>query len=180
MVKPRARKASEARPDMKTETPQSHGHPVTVAAVVGSFALAVGLVVRASGVMRGAEEGLLHRYRDGGFPIAEGASQPWWGLVVILLLVYGLAILLLEIPGTSRRVMLAVTLLVLVAAASPVVALWGVFWSPLVAFVSGAWSAFCATLWAKHHTMPCETAEAPGDGKVISMEEQKGKVRKKG
>lgn len=164
---------------MKVETPPLHGHPLTVAAVVGSFALAVGLVVRVSGVMRGAEEGLLERYRSAGFPI-EGAGQPWWALLLLAVLTYGLSLLLLETPGTGRRVMLALTLLVLVAAASPVVALWGVFWSPLVAVVSGGWSAFCATLWARHHLMPCESAELPGDGKVISIAGEQEKKRKEG
>jgi hypothetical protein len=147
--------------------------------VVGSFALAVGLVVQVSGAMSGAEAGLAATYRRAGFAIEEGATQPWWGLVLLLALVYGLALLLLEVPGTSRRIMLAVTLLVLAASASPVMALWGTFWSPLVAVVSGAWSGFCATLWAQHHPMPCEAVEKPGDGKVISLAEEQGK-RKRG
>lgn len=165
---------------MKTETPHLHGHPLTVAAVVGSFSLAVGLVVRVSGVMRGAELGLLEFYRGAGFPIGAGASQPWWALLLLVVLVYGVALLLLEVPGTARRVMLALTLLVLAAAASPVMALWGLFWSPLIVLVSVGWSAFCATLWSRNHPMPCEAEEEPGEGKVISLADQQGRKRKKG
>ena len=160
---------------MSEERSQSHQHPLTVAAVGGSFALAVGLVVHASGVMGGVEAGLRSAYFGAGFPIAEGAAQPWWGLLILVVLVYGLAILLLEIPGASRRGLVAVSLLVLVGTASPVVALWGAFWSPVLAVVSGAWSAFCAILWAKHHPMPCEVAEKPRNGKVISIAEEQEK-----
>lgn len=156
---------------MKTETAHAHRHPLTVAAVVGSFSVALGLVVRVSGVMAGAEEGLLRSYQEAGFPITE-AGQPWWSLLALLALSYGIALLLLEIPGTGRRVLLAASLLVLFAAASPVVALWGVFWSPLVALLSGVWSAFSATMWANHHPMPCEYVEVPGEGKVISIADE--------
>lgn len=154
----------------------AHGHPLTVALVVGSFAVAVGLVVRVSGILQGAESGLLQRYQKLGFPI-EASEQPWWSIGVLLLLTYGLAFVILEIPGTGRRAMVAGTFLVLMGAASPVVALWGVFWSPMVAVLSGGWSAFCATLWAQHHPMPCEFVEIPRDGKVISLaEEQERKM----
>lgn len=161
---------------MKNETSQAHGHPLTVAAVVGSFSCALGLVVRVSGVLTGAESGLLRRYQEAGFALEDG-GQPWWSLLALLALSYGLAFLLLEIPGTGRRVLLASTLLILVAAASPVAALWGVFWSPFVVVLCGAWSAFCATMWANHHPMPCEFVEIPGDGKVISIaDEQERKM----
>jgi hypothetical protein len=151
----------------------------TVVAVVGSFALAVGLVVQVSGVMRGVEEGLLSSYLAAGFSVDAAATQPWWSLLVAAVLVYGLALLLLEVPGLGRRILLASSVLVLLAAASPVLALWGVFWSPLVAMVSGAWSAFCASLWARHHSMPCEATIAPGEGNVISMTEKQAN-RKQG
>ena len=165
---------------MNPGTPHSHGHPLTVAAVVGSFALAVGLLMRASGVLRGAEEGIHARYLAAGFPIGESSAQPWWGLLVLGVVVFGLALLLLEVPGTGRRALLALTVLVLMGAASPVMALWGTYWSPLGTLVSGGWCAFCATLWARHHPMPCEVVEEPKDGKVISITKESDERRKQG
>lgn len=144
-----------------------------MAAVVGSLALAVGLVVRLSGALSGAEAGLLRAYREAGFGLEAGTTQPWWAVLVLMALVYGIAFLLLEVPGTERRVLLAVTILVLAAAASPVLALWGTFWSPIVAVVCGAWSAFCATLWARHHAMPCEGAHEIEAGNVIQIGDKK-------
>lgn len=154
----------------------AHGHPLTVAAVVGSFSVAVGLLVRASGLLQGAESGLLAGYQAGGFPLASG-TQPWWLILALLGLTYGLALVVLEVPGTPRRLLLAGTVLVLLAAASPVVALWGVFWSPLEALLCSGSSAFCATLWARLYPMPCEQLEMPGEGKVIPMvEEQERRI----
>ena len=157
--------------DTPKEHYSAHLHPLTVAAVVGSFAMAVGLVVRVSGVLLDAEKALLVRYQEAGFPI-EASGQPWWAVLVLLLLTYGLAFLLLEVPGLVRRLLLAATFLVLVAAASPVIALWGVFWSPVVALLCAGWSAFCATMWARHHPVPCEIVGLPGDGKVILISKE--------
>ena len=54
----------------------AHHHPLTVAAVVGSFAMAVGLVVRVSGILLGAENNLLELYQNAGFPL-DADGQPW-------------------------------------------------------------------------------------------------------
>lgn len=150
---------------------RAHRHPLTVAAVVGSFAVAVGLVVRASGLLEGVETFLSATYQEAGFP--PGSEMLSWVKVVVLLgLTYGMAWLVLEVPGTSRRLLVAGTVLVLTAAASPVAALWGFFWSPLEVLLCGGWSAFCATLWARQHSMPCEQMEIPGKGKVIPIAEE--------
>ncbi len=149
-------------------------HPLIVAAVVGSFAMAVGLVLRVSGVLLGVEKALLVRYQEAGFPIGAN-GQPWWAILVLLGLTYGLACLLLAVPGLPRRMLLSVSFLVLVATASPVSALWGIFWSPVVALLSAGWSAFCAILWASHHPMPCEIVGLPGRGKVIPISKEQGR-----
>lgn len=151
-----------------TDFSKDHYHPRIVAVVVGSFAMAVGLVLRVSGVLLDVEHALLARYQEAGFPI-EANGQPWWAILLLLGLTYGLSYLLLEVPGLPRRLLLSVSFMVLVAAASPVAALWGVFWSPVVAILSAAWSAFCAILWARHHPMPCEIVGLPGEGKVIPI-----------
>jgi hypothetical protein len=149
---------------MSDASSQPHRQPWAVSAVVGSFALLLGMLIQLSGALRGTEASLLAGYRRAGFDLAAGLGQPWWGLLVLAAVVYGMALLLLHIPGIARRVMLGLTALVLVAAASLVLAVWGVFWSPLVALLGGAWSAFCASLWAWHNPMPCETIEEPSAG----------------
>lgn len=153
---------------------KDHYQPRIVAVVVGSFAMAVGLVLRVSGVLLDVENTLLTRYQEAGFPI-EANGQPWWAILLLLGLTYGLSYLLLEVPGLPRRLVLSVSFMVLVAAASPVAALWGVFWSPVVAIFSVGWSAFCTVLWACHHPMPCEIVGLPGEGKVIPISGEQGR-----
>lgn len=142
-------------PEEPGNYPRAHHHPLTVAAVVGSFAVAVGLVVRISGISLVLERKILAGYLELGFPV-DGARQPWWAVLVLLALTYGIALVLLEVPGFLRRLLLYLSCLVLVVSASPVVALWGLFWSPVVAILCLSWSAACAVLWARHHPMPCE------------------------
>jgi hypothetical protein len=60
---------------MKAEAAHAHGHPLTVAAVVGSFSVALGLVVRVSGVMAGAEEGCCGVTRRQAFPSRRRDSR---------------------------------------------------------------------------------------------------------
>ena len=153
---------------------KDHNHPLTVAAVVGSLAMAVGLVLRVSGILLEVEKALAERYREAGFPV-EASSQPWWAILLLLGLTYGLTYLLLEVPGLARRLLLSLSFLVVVAVASPVVALWGVFWSPAIAIFSAGWGAFCAILWAHHHPMPCEIVGQPREGKVISISREQGR-----
>jgi len=160
--------------DIPEEHYVAHRHPLTVAGVVGSFAMAVGLVLRVSGLLLDTEKALLMRYQEAGFPL-EASGQPWWSVLVLLVLTYGLSFLLLEVPGLTRRFLLAATFLVLLVAASPVVALWGVFWSPVVALLCAGWSAFCSAMWARHHPMPCEIVGLPGEGKVISISKEQGR-----
>ena len=142
-------------PEHTVKHSQVHHHPLTVAAVVGSFSMAVALVVRISGVSLTFERQLLSAYLELGFPVGEG-GQPWWAILVRLLLTYGIAYVLLEVPGFLRRLLFFLTCLVLVVSASPGVALWGLFWSPVVAVLCSSWSAGCAILWALYHPMPCE------------------------
>ena len=142
-------------PEESGKSSSAHHHPLTVAAVVGSFAMAVGLVVRISGISLPVERQILLAYMELGFPV-QAAGQPWWAVLVLLGLTYGIALVLLEVPGFIRRVLLFLSCLVLVVSASPVVALWGFFWSPVVAIFCLSWSAGCAVLWARYHPMPCE------------------------
>ncbi len=130
-------------------------HPLTVAAVVGSFAMAVGLVVRVSGISLVLERKILEGYLELGFPVS-GSGQPWWAVLVLLALTYGIALMLLGVPGFLKRLLLFLSCLVLIASASPVVALWGLFWSPVVAILCFSWSAACAVLWARYHPMSSE------------------------
>ena len=161
---------------MSAKTPDSHGRPLTVALVVGSLSFALGLVLLTSGVLGGIGEKLLAGYRAAGFVLPDDEVGAGWSVGILFVICYGVAWLLLETPGLGRRILLLFTALLLAVAASPVLALWGVFWCPLVVLFAGAWSGFCAIMWGHHHIMPCEVVEEPHPGKVISMAGRESRV----
>ena len=51
-------------------------------------------------------------------------------------------------PGVGRRVMLLLSAVVVLAMASPVLALWGIFWNPLILLLVVLWSGVVAMLHA--------------------------------
>ncbi|NNC89457.1 MAG: hypothetical protein HKN82_13450 [Akkermansiaceae bacterium] len=146
---------------------------MTAAAVVGSFALALVLVLRIAGSFGRAEAWLLGSYEAGGFGIEAAFVHPWWGILVAAAGAYGLGWILLETPGLARRILLTATVMVLTAMASVVLGLWGVFWSPVATMTAMLWSGFCAMVWAHQHPMPCEAGEEIAPRKVISIAEKR-------
>jgi len=159
----------------------SPGNPLISAAVVGTFSLALALVLQILGIYRGVGETLWNAYQTRGFRVGEGFVEEAGGLWVVAVLVYSQAWLLCEVPGLHRRLLVLLSSLVLIALASLVLALWGLYWCPAAALVATLWAGFCAILWANQHRMPCEGAALEGaPGKIISMEEGKnGKARRK-
>lgn len=142
--------------------------------MVGSFAFALALMMRTAGLLAEVERGLAQAFAARGFGEFWEARQPWWDLLLVAVLVYALVWLLFEIPGTGRRVMVLLSATTLVLALSPVLALWGIFWSPLNAMLGVVWGGFCAIMWARQHTMACELPEEeepeqPQEGKIIPM-----------
>jgi hypothetical protein len=171
---------------MKSHSPSSHGHPFTAAAVVGSFALAVAVLLRVAGAFNGVDASFREWYVERGFGIGEGSVQPWWDFLLVMTVVYALVWLLFETPGTTRRLLVLLTAMVLLFTASPVFALWGTFWSPVGLMLGIGWSGFCTILWARQHPMPCELPDVvvpkPVEGKIVQItreEEKKEVVPKK-
>ena len=70
-------------PEVFGRSSPAHHHPLTVAVVVGSFAMAVGLVVRISGMSLLIERQILSSYMELGFPV-NAVGQPWWAVLVLL------------------------------------------------------------------------------------------------
>jgi hypothetical protein len=169
---------------MKSHSPSSHGHPFTAAAVVGSFALAVAVLLRVAGVFKGTDVSFREWYLERGFGVAAESVQPWWDFLLVLVAVYGLVWFLFETPGMTRRLLVLMTSLVLLLTASPVLALWGTFWSPVGVMLGVAWSGFCAILWARQHPMPCElpapVVEKVVKGKIVPLTREEEKPEEKG
>lgn len=164
---------------MKSHSPSSHGHPFTAAAVVGSFALAVVVLLRVAGIFNGSDASFRASYVELGFGVEAVGIQPWWDFLLVMGVVYAVVWLQFETPGTGRRVLVLMTSMVLLWAGSPVLALWGVFWSPVGVMLGVGWSGFCAILWARQHPMPCElpvpVVENPVQGKIVSITREEEK-----
>lgn len=140
-------------------------------AVVGSFSFALVLVMRVAGLLAPVDNGLASGYVVQGFGLDGSGVQPAWAWPLEALLVFAVVWLMFETPGAGRRVMMLLTALVLMLALSPVLALWGVFWSPAAAGLGTAWGGACALLWTRQHPMPCELPEEQElrGGKIIPM-----------
>lgn len=160
---------------MTSQSPTPYGHPLAATAVVGSFACALVLVMRVAGLLTSVDAGLAREYVGLGFGVEGSGVEPAWAVPLVVLLVYGVVWLVFETPGTGRRVMLLLTALVLTVALSPVLALWGAFWSPVSAGLGVVLGGLCAILWARQHRMPCElpVSQELRGGKIIPMQNSK-------
>jgi hypothetical protein len=136
----------------------SPGHVLTTAAFIGSLALvlaaglaALGLTGQADAAIAGFLSQALQQ--DGAFPKALPAWALWLGTA---LFAYGLALAMLGVSGTWRRLVLWLSTLGLVAAWAPVLALAA--HAPAIAapWIASAWSGACVLVYARSHRVPCE------------------------
>lgn len=117
------------------------------------LAAGMGLVLGLVCLLLGAGEGfgawLTSGYEGSGFPKMElvPPGSPA-ALVALVIFTFGVVFAMEGTPGTGRRVMLLLSGLVVLAMASPVLALWGVFWNPLVLLLAVFWSGLVAMLHA--------------------------------
>ena len=165
---------------MSSSTEAVSGHPVYAAGVIGSFSLALILLLQVLGVFDGGEVSLLEGYREAGFLLESGAAQPGWGLWLIGILVYVLPWALFEIPGTPKRLLVVGAMLVLLTLTSPVLALWQVYWNPMSTLLAAGWAGLCSLLWAWQHPMPCESEllDESQREKIIALDEREETRRK--
>lgn len=167
---------------MNPRSRTAHGHPFTAAAVVGSFTLALVVLLRVAGVFDAADAGFRQWFVGQGFAISPGSVQPWWDFPLVMLVIYSLVWLVFETPGMTRRLLVILTAEVLLLSASLVAALWGVFWTPVGLMLGVAWAGSCALVWARQHPMPCEvpesTADQPDQGKIVPMQREDKEVER--
>ena len=83
--------------------------------------------------------------------------MPAWGLWLgTALIAYGLALAMLGVPGTWRRLVLWFTTLVLVVVWAPVLGLAAHAPEIAAPLIAGLWSGACALLYVHSHRMPCD------------------------
>lgn len=77
-------------------------------------------------------------------------------LMVAAVFSFGIALAMLDSPGTWRRIVLGVTAMVVVLAMVPAFAVWQIYFSPFLPLIALFWSWFCTMMYVNHHIMPCE------------------------
>lgn len=129
---------------------ESQGSVLATAAVIGSLAmlLAVGLHLLGliSRLNSGLAIGLEHALQSSGLT----KTLPSWGLwTATAAVAYGMALAILTVPETWRRVVLWVSLLVLLAGWAPVLALASHVPEVAGPFIAALWSGACALILAR-------------------------------
>ncbi len=141
------------------------GYVLVTAALIGSLAMllaaglnGLGLIASADQLINAAMRNALPATNAAGFPKALPAWALWTGTVVVA---YGLTLAMLAVPGTWRRVVLWLSLLLLVAGWAPVLALASHAPNLSAPLIAGLWSGVCSLVYACSHHMPCE--RVPGE-----------------
>jgi len=146
---------------MRSNQPRySPGHVLVTAAFIGSLALvlaagleALGLTDRADAAISICLSRAIQPEGAAAFPKALPAWALWLGTGLIA---YGLALAMLGVPGTWRRLVLWFTTLGLVAAWAPVLGLAAHAPEIAAPLIAAVWSGACALVYTHSHRMPCD------------------------
>ncbi len=94
-------------------------------------------------------------------PAAAAAVPAWIVWLATAIFAYGLAIVLLEIPGTWRRMIIWLSTLAVVMGWLPVAAISGSHAEVAAPAVAVLWSGICAIIYAARHRMAADDDQAP-------------------
>lgn len=128
--------------------------------VLGAVSLLLAMAVDGLRIFSTGESALRAVLETGGFVFArELGLRSVSGMILGLVACFGMVAMVLGSPGTMRRVMLGLSLMILVAMLLPVFAAWGIFWQPLSLLLGVLWAFLSSLLYADRHRMPCEGVE---------------------
>jgi len=128
----------------------------------GTVGVCIGVLMQLIGLFQHADDRLVSFLLN---PVFQGempeSLSVWLLAVVAAVFSYALAFAVLDSHGSLRRVMLGVTVLILVLAIQPTLAVWNIYFSPFLPIVSVFWAWFFSVMYANHHVMPCDLAHLP-------------------
>lgn len=132
------------------------GHVLVPTAAIGSLSILLAEGLSVLGLIDPVNQMVSRLVGQGGkvvFPKSLPDGVPWLAAVIFA---FGLAFVILNSPGTWRRVVLWVTTLVLIAGWAPVLGLAA--HAPEIAgpFIAALWSGVCALVYAGNHRMPTD------------------------
>lgn len=143
---------------MNTAHPtKPQGQLANTAMLCGVAGALVGIVLEFVGLFGGLGASLESMYEAEPFLLVDALPvTPYWNWLLAIALSVGVAFAVLDSRGTWRRVLILLFALTLIVIASPVLVLWGVFWSPFLLLCAVVWSWLGAFVYASQHQMPCD------------------------
>jgi hypothetical protein len=136
---------------------EPQGNVLVTAVLIGSLAVLLAGGLTWLGLIARADALIATRLRESlqatGFPKSLPGWSLWLGTAVVA---YGLALAMLTVPGTWRRVVLWVSLLMLIAGWAPVLALASHAANIAAPFIAAVWAGACALVYASSRQLPCE------------------------
>ncbi len=137
--------------------------------LAAGMGLLVGLMCLLLNFDEGFGQWLGEGYAENGFPELNVLSSTAPASVIALVIfTLGSVFAIDGTPGGRRRVMLLLSGLVILAMASPVLALWGVFWNPLALLVTVFWSGLLVMIHAGNRDK-AEAFEIAEEQNVVRM-----------
>ena len=123
----------------------------------GSLGVIVAGVLYWIGLLGKGDQGVLDLILQS---IFRGALPAEFGFPVLVsittIFCYGIAFAVLDSAGTWRRVLLGLTVIILIVALVPTLALWEIYFPPMMSLVGVFWTWFISIIYANHHQMPCD------------------------
>jgi len=142
----------------------SHDHVSRVDApclLYGTLGVSIAIVMQILGLFKLGDDRLMAALLN---PVFHGQAPEDVSLLVQVMVCavfcYSIAFVVLDTAGLWRRVVMGVSLLVLVLAMVPSLAVWNMYFSPFLTAVGVFWAWFFTLMYANHHLMPCEVTPA--------------------
>jgi hypothetical protein len=132
------------------------GHVASPVAAIGSMAALLAAGMGAVGLL-GRVDGMIGQSLAGVSPPGSAVALPiWLPWVGVVAGAFVVPLVLLEVAGSWRRVVLWVSALGLVAGWAPVLALASRMPEVSGTFIATFWSGLCSLVYASRHRMPCD------------------------
>lgn len=138
------------------------GHVGSSGFLYGSVGLAFALVLETLGFFEQVNHWLVlivENHITMGVHMSRLSLLP--SVIAVAAVCIGVALVILDSSSHWRRVLIAVSSLVLIVVMVPALAVWNIYFSPFLALVGVFWASLCAIIYASQHRMPCDVANYP-------------------
>ncbi len=145
---------SESKNEPAPADPRPRGQVLLPAVAIGSLSVALAAGLSFLGILDRLNSQLADWLAQG--KILPKALPVWWVWLAAAFFAYGIALVILSVPGTWRRGVLWITTLIVTMGWAPVLALSARQPSIGAVWVAVGWAGVCALVYAGRHRMACE------------------------